>query len=76
MAPANTPQPLAELDPIRDEPGLWYICSRLRMYLELHGEITVDNWNATVSAARELAQERDPRHAHGKAKHGYASVKK
>jgi hypothetical protein len=46
------------------------------MYLELHGEITVDNWNATVSAARELAQERDPRHANGKAKHGYASVQK
>jgi hypothetical protein len=76
MAPNTSPQPLTALDPTRDDAGLWYLCSRLRMYLELHGTITVDNWNNSVAASRELAGERDRRRANDKAKPDNQSVKK
>jgi hypothetical protein len=76
MAPKNSPQPVAQLEPNEAENLSWYLHCRLRMYLELDGKITVDNWNRALADARQLAQESFPRHASDQAKHGYASVKK
>lgn len=63
MAPKHSAQPIAQLEPGDKTLPLWYVLCRLREYLVISGEITVDNWNNSISAGRALAKDRESRHA-------------